>query len=636
MGKLRCNHKLALLLLLLIKFNAFSQFSTKGNDFFVPIIDLDYTEIIIRTEVLSSVTIEDLFTGIIQNVTIPANSNYAINASSYGLSPLNLDLLSIQKSLHINSDEPISVYYDNSEGGAGGTSIILPQNSLGSNYSLVSDKIEKFSTSSFNPKVPYFVIIATEDNSEINLNLTHDSDNGYFAGSTFSIALNKGESYLLRGIKCQAQAGQYPSCSDVVSESRNDFSGTHIWSSGCKNFSVFLYYESAPFSWGDQVASCCSDQRIENYLPNKSWGTNFWLLPEPHVTHGNVFKVFAQHDSTFVYLNNSLIDTLQKNETLDTLLYAPSYLVTSKKTSVMQNSISAHFEGPWLNATDPEMLFVYPNVYQTSNCIVDLSVTTSYALAEERSLILVTANNNLNNILIDGVSVPANQFFAIPGDVDNSYTYQSLTPTLHSINATNGSYQAIVFVGHSNGVSSSFYSEIESIKNSLTQQLEPDSSAVSLCLGSGVDLAPSNEEVGYNLSWSNGDSIPEINVSEVGVYTVEFSNCDEVFYESFEVIDCSSSVDCGNDVFVPNVITPNADGVNDVLTFKLSDCFSFLSFEVVNRWGDIVFKTLDNNTFWEGEFLGEPLSESAYFWILKYREVSGKEQEQTGYVTLIR
>ena len=144
MGKLRCNHKLALLLLLLIKFNAFSQFSTKGNDFFVPIIDLDYTEIIIRTEVLSSVTIEDLFTGIIQNVTIPANSNYAINASSYGLSPLNLDLLSIQKSLHINSDEPISVYYDNSEGGAGGTSIILPQNSLGSNYSLVSDKIEKF------------------------------------------------------------------------------------------------------------------------------------------------------------------------------------------------------------------------------------------------------------------------------------------------------------------------------------------------------------------------------------------------------------------------------------------------------------------------------------------------------------
>jgi gliding motility-associated-like protein len=69
------------------------------------------------------------------------------------------------------------------------------------------------------------------------------------------------------------------------------------------------------------------------------------------------------------------------------------------------------------------------------------------------------------------------------------------------------------------------------------------------------------------------------------------------------------TVDCSNPL--PNIITPNGDGVNDF--FYLDDATSQLKNEIfiVNRWGEQVFYAAP----YQNNFSGEELSEGVYFYI---------------------
>jgi gliding motility-associated-like protein len=71
-------------------------------------------------------------------------------------------------------------------------------------------------------------------------------------------------------------------------------------------------------------------------------------------------------------------------------------------------------------------------------------------------------------------------------------------------------------------------------------------------------------------------------------------------------------------VKVPNVITPNGDGLNDTFT-PMSGNWSGISrhhMEVFNRWGEKVWETEDFETGWDGRNNGKLVAEGTYFWVL--------------------
>jgi gliding motility-associated-like protein len=73
-----------------------------------------------------------------------------------------------------------------------------------------------------------------------------------------------------------------------------------------------------------------------------------------------------------------------------------------------------------------------------------------------------------------------------------------------------------------------------------------------------------------------------------------------------------SCIDCTSEF--ANVFTPNGDGVNDLLE-PLCGARSAL-FSVRDRWGDVVYETMDPKPSWDGRVQWDPCPEGVYFWSL--------------------
>lgn len=84
---------------------------------------------------------------------------------------------------------------------------------------------------------------------------------------------------------------------------------------------------------------------------------------------------------------------------------------------------------------------------------------------------------------------------------------------------------------------------------------------------------------------------------------------------------------------MPNVVTPNGDGKNDVIDLNnyFTSCTPFVV-TIFNRWGNIVWKQESNGAGFEGkDTSGKELADGVYFYKLTY----GKELKQ-GFITIIR
>ena len=92
-------------------------------------------------------------------------------------------------------------------------------------------------------------------------------------------------------------------------------------------------------------------------------------------------------------------------------------------------------------------------------------------------------------------------------------------------------------------------------------------------------------------------------------------------------------------LIIPNVFTPNNDGVNDVFKIELKNA-SLANFSIYDRWG-LLIKSDDikNHTtvLWDGRTTsGEPCTAGVYFYTLQYTDVNGEIQKKNGYITLIK
>jgi gliding motility-associated-like protein len=82
---------------------------------------------------------------------------------------------------------------------------------------------------------------------------------------------------------------------------------------------------------------------------------------------------------------------------------------------------------------------------------------------------------------------------------------------------------------------------------------------------------------------------------------------------------------------VPNVITPNADGVNDF--FIVEGLKPNTALTVVNRWGNVVYETPNYTNDWDGtDLTGQKLLEGVYTYVL----TPENDKPKHGFIHLIR
>jgi gliding motility-associated-like protein len=109
-----------------------------------------------------------------------------------------------------------------------------------------------------------------------------------------------------------------------------------------------------------------------------------------------------------------------------------------------------------------------------------------------------------------------------------------------------------------------------------------------------------------------------------GIYATECCT-DSLSVVCLPLIDCVPCACCGFDRFlIPNGITPNGDGKNDVFLITNSEDCDF-SIIVYNRWGNIVYEDGHYQNNWEGENEnGEKLPQGTYYILIELANGSKK------------
>lgn len=150
-------------------------------------------------------------------------------------------------------------------------------------------------------------------------------------------------------------------------------------------------------------------------------------------------------------------------------------------------------------------------------------------------------------------------------------------------------------------------------------------------------IADDPEAVTY--LWPDGSENSFLEVDEAGVYSVVISNtCETVAYDfNVEFEDDSRS----SLFFIPNVFSPNGDGVNDEFRVYTAQDIEILHFElnIFDRWGNHLKSFESTEDSWDGLFNEKAMNPGVYVWYYKVTAIAcGKTIDlfAKGDVTLVK
>ena len=349
-----------------------------------------------------------------------------------------------------------------------------------------------------------FVILATEDNTEVTITLTKPDGNGHPAGS-FLVTLNKGQTYAVVG---------------ASTNSASHLGGSVVTSN--KAICVTIYDDSiiVGTSWdlvGDQI------------VPIVNTGTEFIIvrgaLNVSTNTNSDFYYIYATEDGTDVFENGSTTAsaTINKGGFYKGILSGNSvYVTTSKPSYVLQ------LTGVGTEAAETSL----PSIKCTGSSIVSFVRSTN----ESFYLNLICKAVDVDNFLLNGVGgiITSSLFFDVPGtigwkaariSVSNLPNLNALVPNGVATSVTNST--GLFHLGFLNGGSLtgarlgyfSNYSKVAMAPNIIT----------SSCLGSDIQLAAKQlNNVIY--AWTGPNNfkssiynpiIPKSSIIDSGYYYVE-------------------------------------------------------------------------------------------------------------------
>lgn len=163
--------------------------------------------------------------------------------------------------------------------------------------------------------------------------------------------------------------------------------------------------------------------------------------------------------------------------------------------------------------------------------------------------------------------------------------------------------------------------------------LGPDTT---ICMGASIPLVLNDYR---NVSdprarwvWNTGETTPSISIAEPGDYkaTVNIGGCES-----------SDEVTIGNDCYlnIPNIFTPNGDGVNDYFLPRewLSKGLTQFRMVIYNRWGNLIFETTSvDGRGWDGKYNDEPQPEGVFVYSIDATFKDGQKEHHQGNLTLLR
>lgn len=146
---------------------------------------------------------------------------------------------------------------------------------------------------------------------------------------------------------------------------------------------------------------------------------------------------------------------------------------------------------------------------------------------------------------------------------------------------------------------------------------------------------------GLNYSWSPNDNFTiecttcpntVVHPTVTTQYIVVSSN--SIYCKTQDTVTVTVDVNCG-DFFIPNVFSPNDDGLNDVINVH-GRCISTFNLQIFDRWGAKVFETSSLTDSWDGTYRGQKLNTGVFVYKADGVSIDGQSFQMKGNITLIR
>lgn len=353
---------------------------------------------------------------------------FGLNTDVY----LNMaDGIKTNAAIKITAQDPVVVYSHIIRSARSGATLAIPTTVLGNDYivpSMNSNSTSGPTSNGTRGGTSELVVVATQDNTTIEITPTAAGRGGKPAGTKFSVTLaNAGDCY-------QFQTNDFGDLSGTKVSSKS--SGT----TGCKPIAVFSASTWSSFDCGGASGG---DNLYQQLFPTRSWGKTFVTAPfidRPE----DIFRIFVQKSTTSVQVQeNGVTTTLGAsafNSTGNFYTYRtnkPIVITGSEPISVVQyiTSQSCKAGCPTNNTapkscySDPEMVLLNP-VEQTLRDITFFSAHSAYVPQGQTQIALhyvniIVSKNFKTSLKIDNAA-PTGTFIDIPGS-NYSYLQEDLT-----------------------------------------------------------------------------------------------------------------------------------------------------------------------------------------------------------------
>lgn len=385
-------------------------------------------------------------------------------------------------------------------------------------------------------------------------------------------------------------------------EASADILNTDCTANGAINLTVMGGIPPYDYSWNDGTTNeDLADLEMGNYQTTITDAIgNELILTDLMVEELNTLSLNLGNDTILCDQNNYLIE-LEAIGDIDLLEW---YLDSVNLNIDGSFEYLAEASGTYLVvATDATGCTQADEIQLAVNEPIAVNIQAEAMIVCPGDSLLLETTGAMSYLWIEGTESLANTTIANPIAQPNAAT----TYTVIGSNDCQSDTSSIVIEVH----------QMQSFAGKDTCILDGQQMQLSAFGGIAYEWQP-NEFLKTNLSSNN----PSIEPSSNAWYVVDILEENDCTYtDSIWVEVVSTPID----LIVPtNVITPNGDGKNDALKFTGLNKFNVSKLTVFNRWGNIVFSTVNYQNDWNGQHNNKPLPAGTYYYILSVGDATIK------------
>ena len=109
-----------------------------------------------------------------------------------------------------------------------------------------------------------------------------------------------------------------------------------------------------------------------------------------------------------------------------------------------------------------------------------------------------------------------------------------------------------------------------------------------------------------------------------------------ILSEVTHVDHCSSAELVLEDISIPNIFSPNGDGINDDWSVELYRNSQIISCAIYDRWGNLLYRSDSGEVpIWNGRLNGKLLNPGVYVYKINYSDSTGEIIIKYGDITIM-